>query len=244
MIVCPITKPADSKTLLAEFDAWLPAGEYIDFFTGTHYRGGRRMKLYRNMDSIPVLVRAGGMIPMAEDYSTSHLKNPEKMELQIFCGADGSFKLYEDADDKSAVTTFDFRWGKHCVLTAKTAGDSGVIPANRQYTLRFRGLEKPVSVSAENWHYDDQKKELVVSVPGESFSLELELAEATIVAPDRQAAIYQILHKAQMAYDLKTGIYNAVCQGVDTARILGDLYQMQLDSNLMGAMVEQLICDK
>ena len=244
MMVCPITKPADSKTLLAEFDAWLPEGEYIDFFTGTHYKGGRKMKLFRNLETVPVLVRAGGIVPLAEDYSTSHLTNPEKLELQVFNGADGEFKLYEDAGDKTAVTTFTFRAGKQAKLTAKVEEEPDVIPENRQYTLRLRGVSCPVSVSAEGWSYDEQSRELTVAVSGKTFELELELADAGIVAPDRNETIYRILHKAQISYDLKTAVYGAVTRSEDIARILGNLYQMQLDSNLMGAMVEQLICDK
>ena len=85
---------------------------------------------------------------------------------------------------------------------------------------------------------------MTVTVSGKTFELELELADAGIAAPDRNETIYRILHKAQISYDLKTAVYGAVTQNEDIARILGNLYQMQLDSNLMGAMVEQLICDK
>jgi hypothetical protein len=43
---------------------------------------------------------------------------------------------------------------------------------------------------------------------------------------------------------VKTKVFEAVCSGADSARILGNLYQLELDAGLMGAMVEQLICDK
>ena len=244
MIVCPITKPAHKETLLAEFDAWLPEGEYIDFFTGTHYKGGRRMKLYRNLETLPVLVKAGGIIPMAADYTVSHLTNPEHLEVDIFNGADGAFTLYEDAGDGSATTAFTFKAGTKAVLTAVTAGEEGVIPENRRYTLRFRGMEKPVSVSAKDWNYDPDAKVLTVQVSEKDFRVEIELADASIAAPEKAAAVYDILHKAQISYEVKTKVYEAICGGKDTSRILGDLYQMELDAGLMGAMVEQLICNE
>ena len=244
MMVCPITKPADKHTLLAEFDAWLPEGDYIDFFTGTHYKGGRKMKLFRNLETLPVLVRAGGIIPMAEDLD-SHLKNPEKLEVQIFAGADGSFTMYEDQDGGAATTTFTFTNGEESLLTVRTAGDTGVIPENRSYCLKFRGVEKPLSVSVDNWAYDGDARALTVWITGEKdFRLAFRRDCAAIAAPEKTAAIYGLLHGAQIAYDLKTDIFSAVSADADTVRILGDLYQMNLDSNLMGAVVEQLICDK
>ena len=244
MIVCPITKPADKDTLLAEFDAWLPAGDYIDFFTGTHYKGGRRMKLYRDLATLPVLVKAGGIIPMAGDWATSHLTNPAHLEVEVFNGADGSFTLWEDAEDRAATTAFTFTSGSKAVLTAAAAGEAGVIPESRRYTLHLRGVGKPVSVSTEDWSYDADSRVLTVEVTGKDFRVEVELEDASIAAPERNAAVYDILRKAQIAYELKTRVYDAVCSGADPARILGDLYQMELDAGLMGAMVEQIICNK
>ena len=244
MIVCPITKPAHKDTLLAEFDAWLPEGEYIDFFTGTHYKGGRKMKLYRNLETLPVLVRAGGIVPMAGD-CRSHLENPETLEVQIFNGADGKFTMYEDRGDATATTAFTFSHGKHSVLTAKTAGDSGVIPENRKYCLKFRGMEKPLAVSADTWEYDNDAKVLTVFVTGQKdFCVEVELADEAIAAPEKTAAVYALLHKAQISYELKTAIFEAVSAKENPDRILGNLYQMNLDSGLMGAVVEQIICDR
>jgi len=244
MIVCPITKPAHKDTLLAEFDAWLPGGEYIDFFTGTHYKGGRRMKLYRNLETLPVLVRAGGIVPMAGD-CRSHLENPELLEVQIMNGADGTFTLYEDQDDRMATTTFTFCHGKQSVLTVQTAGDSGVIPENRSYCLKLRGMEKPLAVTGANWEYDDAAKVLTVSVAGKKdFRVEMELADEGIVAPEKTGAIYSLLHKAQISYELKTAIFAAVSAKDDPARILGNLYQMGLETGLLGAVAEQIICDR
>ena len=244
MLVCPITKPADKHTLLAEFDAWLPEGDFVDFFTGTHYKGGRKLKLYRNLQTLPVLVRAGGIIPMAADLD-SHLGNPQELEVQIFAGADGAFTMYEDKDGSAATTTFNFCNGKQSTLTVQTAGDAGVIPENRSYCLKFRGMDKPLAVSADEWEYDEDAKTLTVRITGRlDFKVTVERACEGIAAPEKTGAIYDLLHKAQIAYDLKTEIFQAVSAKADTARILGDLYRMNLESSLLGAVVEQLICDR
>jgi alpha-glucosidase (family GH31 glycosyl hydrolase) len=65
LLVAPITSPADPVTGLASVNAWLPEGEWIDVFTRVGYRGGRTVKLHRGLDGIPVLARAGTVLPLA-----------------------------------------------------------------------------------------------------------------------------------------------------------------------------------
>ena len=67
LLVAPITEPADPGTRMGSVEAWLPEGEWIDVFTGLRYRGGRRIALHRDLDSIPVLVRPGTVLPLAAD---------------------------------------------------------------------------------------------------------------------------------------------------------------------------------
>ena len=96
MIACPITSPVDARTRLAAVHAWLPEGTYYDFFSGNVYRGGRRIAFYRPLDCFPVLVPAGSIIPLAGDCMTSHMANPEILEIRVYHGAEGSFTLTED----------------------------------------------------------------------------------------------------------------------------------------------------
>ena len=248
MIVCPITKPVDPETLHAEFRAWLPEGEFFDFFTGQLYRGGRTMKLYRNLETIPVLVKAGGIVPMAKDFSTSHLHNPEELEVHVFNGADGTFDLYEDQGGEPVITRFRFTHGKTAELCAEVQGDaSGVIPENRRCHLVFRGMEQPTAVSLNgmeaNWCYDADKKEVHVTADCgmQGFRIGLELADASPVDPDRKKVIYNILHRAQVVYAVKSEIYEAVCQEKDVARVIGRLHEIQMPEPLQKAVLEQIL---
>ena len=243
MMVCPITRPADKDTLLAEFNAWLPEGKWMDFFTGQIYRGGRKLKLYRNLNSIPVLVKAGGIIPMAKDCGTSHLGNPQELEVQVFNGGDGSFDMYEDQGGEPAVTHFRFALGKTAELTVTVDGEVGVVPEDRRYHLVFRGMEEPVSVSAGQWHYDGEQKALHVELQpaGGAFAVRIETAGDAVVGPDREKAIYSILHKAQIPYATKTDVFDAVCGEKDLAQQVGRLYQLGLSDSLLGAMLEWIL---
>ena len=250
MIVCPITKPADRQTLLGEFRAWLPEGEYIDFFTGQHYRGGRSMNLYRDLSTIPVLVKAGGILPLAKDYLGSHLRNPQELEVQVFHGADGSFDLYEDAGSEPVITRFRYTAGKKAVLTAEVVGNAeGIIPENRTCQLVLRGMAKPASVvvngEAAKWHYNAKKREVTVSVSSGCGGFEVQVlqTEAAIAEPDRNAAIYIILHRAQIDFTMKTAIYEAVCAEKNVARLLGRLQLIHMPEPLLGALQERILAE-
>ena len=49
----------------ASVTAWLPPGAWTDMFTGAVYTAAATVELHRGLDSIPVLLRAGGILPLA-----------------------------------------------------------------------------------------------------------------------------------------------------------------------------------
>lgn len=77
---------------------YLPEGEtFYDFYTRSAYEGGRTVELPVDLGSIPLFVRSGAIIPMAED-RLDNLKTQQAEHLRILCAADrdGRFELYED----------------------------------------------------------------------------------------------------------------------------------------------------
>ena len=257
MIACPITRPADHETLLAEFDAWLPEGTFIDFFTGQLYKGGRRLKLYRDLSSIPVLVPAGGVIPMAGDHASSHSGNPEVLELRVYNGADGAFDLYEDSgtglDARPVVTHFRFTSGKHAMLTIEVEGEpEGVIPAERIYDICICAVEEPSEALLDSGlaelsrEYDMVKRQFHLRFRGSgqrSMKLRIALGTGCAVGRDKKGRIYEILQRAQIAYDAKSSIYQEVLQDQNMCRLFGKLSRMDIDKNLFGAIAEQIASD-
>ena len=63
-VVAPITTPEKAGINRGKVSVWLPEGLYMDFFTGMIYSGGRMLDMYRDIHSIPVLARAGAIVPM------------------------------------------------------------------------------------------------------------------------------------------------------------------------------------
>ncbi len=159
LMVAAITEPRDKYSRLSGADAWLPDGEWFDFFDGTHYSGcgGRKMRLYRSIDSYPVLAKAGAIVPMA-NFGDNELKNADDMEIAVFAGADNSFTLYEDALEgnayalgERATTEMTFKWeAQRAVFTVNSAkGDLSVIPESRKLKISFRGFNPANEIKAE-----------------------------------------------------------------------------------------------
>ncbi len=90
ILVAPIVEPGDPVTGLGSVDVWLPPGEWIDFFTAVRYRGGRRVRMFRPLESIPVLVRSGALVPLAVDPMAPIEPFEEALEFVVFPGSFGA----------------------------------------------------------------------------------------------------------------------------------------------------------
>jgi alpha-glucosidase (family GH31 glycosyl hydrolase) len=137
LLVAPITSPADRDTGLGRVKAWLPEGTWTDVFTGQTYTGGRSLYLHRDLTSIPVLARAGAIVPhAAEDELLDGSGVPTVVELKVYPGADGDFTLAEDNDDdRWALTriTYDDATGE--VTLHDTEGHRDTLPDDRAYRV-------------------------------------------------------------------------------------------------------------
>lgn len=262
MIVCPITKPADKETLLAETECWLPEGTYFDFFTGQIYRGGQKVKLYRDMNTIPVLVPAGGIVPLAGDYADSCRENPKELEILVFNGADGRFEMYEDncsetIDMEPVITRFSYTFGDTPKFSVDVAEDSEkIIPADRSYCIRIRGMERAETVEVQDIQcdgevqvetdYNEALHEVVIKVSGRNIkklTLAVKPASGLIALPSKVEAIRAILHPAQMEYDLKDRVFNIIKSETEVVRIVAQLHELNIKNELFGAILERIDVD-
>jgi alpha-glucosidase (family GH31 glycosyl hydrolase) len=85
---------------------YLPRGSWQDFWTGERHEGRREITRAVDLETMPIYVRAGAIIPFGpiKQYTTEKVNEPDT--ITIYPGADGSFLLYED-DGKS----FDYKKG-------------------------------------------------------------------------------------------------------------------------------------
>src|SRR4030042_3403045 len=80
-------------------EGYLPHGtQWYDFWTGKKFDGGLKIKAEASYETMPLFIRAGSIVPMGPfiQYSTEQC---DPIEIRIYTGADGAFKLYEDEND-------------------------------------------------------------------------------------------------------------------------------------------------
>ncbi|WP_296140601.1 TIM-barrel domain-containing protein [uncultured Tessaracoccus sp.] len=99
LLVAPITAPADPVSRLGAIDAWLPEGRWVDVWTGIAYRGGRAVTLHRDIQLIPVLLRAGGVLPLVADGESLDVRTTTpRLDVVVAGGASGEFTLAEEPE--------------------------------------------------------------------------------------------------------------------------------------------------
>ncbi len=194
LVAAPITEKADSSDL-ARGDLWLPEGVWTDFFTGTVYKGGQKLKVYRPMEDMPLMMKAGAILPMQAHVPHSRkLGLMEQMELHIAPGGDGEFVLYEDDGEtllyqqgKYAETRLTLDWHPAAAMLTihPVEGLSGLVPV-RDWTVVLHGFRKGTEVLLDGkalpGAYDARNGTFAVVLqevrPEQSLTLELRHAVA------------------------------------------------------------------
>ncbi len=79
---------------------YLPkAAVWYDFWTGKQFAGGQSMAVSVPINTMPLYVKAGSIIPMGPVMEYATERKADTLELRIYKGANGQFKLYEDEND-------------------------------------------------------------------------------------------------------------------------------------------------
>jgi len=107
---------------------YLPADTWYDYHTGEAIIGPKTFSVDKALDEIPVYVRAGTILPIGKvvQYSEQTIGTP--LEIRIYPGKNGSFKLVEDDGTSYNYTKGDTRttayvWNdKTKTLTWKVSG--------------------------------------------------------------------------------------------------------------------------
>ena len=86
---------------------YLPHGAWYDFWTRERIEGGREFMRPVDLETIPLYVRAGSILPLGPVKQYTAEQSDQPLSISIFPGADSSFLLYED-DGRS----FNYRRGE------------------------------------------------------------------------------------------------------------------------------------
>lgn len=260
LIVAPITEPKKGGINAGAVDVWLPKGTYIDLFTGMIYRGGRTLTMYRDISTIPVLAKAGAILPLTDEiFGQDATKNPASLDIRLFAGADGAFTLYEDENDtesyregRCVTTDIELHWEKEKAIVLHAAkGDTSLIPLKRMYRLELVGgteasvavFKNEVQIEAEI-SYDAAMHTYTITLsdvtPTDTFRVAFG-TELQLASNDVKRRIFDLLKCAEIEMDLKMTLNDLINRTDDVTLVAGEIAAMAIDEDLKKALFEILL---
>lgn len=113
VLVAPVIAPGKEAR-----EVYLPDGDWYDYYTGEKYSGGRYILADAPLDKVPVFIKAGAIIPVAdgEIRSTEDITE-DKISILTYPGK-GSFVHYQDDNE-----TFAYRNGEYNAVEYTLDGD-------------------------------------------------------------------------------------------------------------------------
>ncbi len=111
---------------------YLPKGDWYDFWTGAKYAGGRNIDIEKPVEQIPVFVKSGTLLPLAEPVEYVAPTTEFALTVRVYGAKPKPFVLYEDDG-----VTFDFEKGVQNRVTLKL----GRLVRRREQDRRLQGPE-------------------------------------------------------------------------------------------------------
>ncbi len=123
LLVAPVTdQGVTSRTV------YLPNGtDWFNFWTNERVHGGQTITVQAPIDTIPLFVRAGSIIPLGSVVESTNDRQTVAT-LRIYPGADGDFDLYQDdgttyAYEKGSFQSAHLHWSDTAGKLARTGDD-------------------------------------------------------------------------------------------------------------------------
>ena len=172
LLVNPVTKPmyyGPNSIPLTGVEktrpVYLPAGsDWYDFWTGERYAGGQTLSAHADLETMPLYVRAGSIIPFGPDICYTDEQPQAMVKLRIYPGQDGVFTLYQDEgdnynyekgffatiqlrwEDKNSRLIFEKRQGKYPGMSKTLEFCISVVGETYEYQFIYDGTQKIVNV--------------------------------------------------------------------------------------------------
>jgi alpha-D-xyloside xylohydrolase len=139
ILVTPVTTAGATTR-----SVYLPAAgaPWFNFWTGATSPAGQSVVTAAPMETLPLFVRPGAIIPLGPFIQYSSEKPADPIELRIYRGADGKFTLYEDEGDnynyeKGKFTKIPIAWNdsKHTLEIGKRTGEFPGLLRERTFNI-------------------------------------------------------------------------------------------------------------
>ena len=148
LLVSPIVEPNVNS-----WTTYLPkSSDWYDFRTGKRYSGGTSVTTTESIETMPVFVRSGSIILMAQGKRYAADKSAAPLTIRIYPGRDCTFSFYEDDGEtynceRGERSLIQFTWSesKQQLTIAKREGQYKGMPENRTFIVMFPdGQQKTV----------------------------------------------------------------------------------------------------
>jgi alpha-glucosidase (family GH31 glycosyl hydrolase) len=131
---------------------YLPRGAWYDFWTHERVEGGREISRPVDLETMPLYVREGSLLPLGPVKQFAGEKVDEPLSISIYPGADASFLLYEDDGAsfnyrKGEWTGIQMDWNDaRKILSLQLASGSRMLPsASRAFKIKMAGTTRNVA---------------------------------------------------------------------------------------------------
>jgi alpha-D-xyloside xylohydrolase len=169
-LIAPVTEPA-----VHDWKVYLPGSiQWYNFWTGEHFEGGQTVTTSAPLDKIPLFVKAGSIIPMGKIKQYTGEEPDDVLEIRIYKGTNGQFKLYEDEGDnynyeKGSYSTILFSWDDiNNVLTIdERKGSFPGISDKRKFNIVLVGKYKDGGIGFA------EQSDKIVSYQGKKIMIDL-----------------------------------------------------------------------
>ena len=117
-----------------ETEVYLPAGKWLDAFSGKIYSGGKTIKRVYGINETPLFVRLGALLPLAYAAANTGKQKWDRLVYDFYPDKNASDKgyLYEDDTATTAYKKGKFR---------KSAFDAGYDAAKNAYVIKLHASE-------------------------------------------------------------------------------------------------------
>ena len=152
LLVCPVTRPMyyqrnsePIKDAQKSRLVYLPADAgWFDFWTERIFTGGQAIEASAPLETLPIFVRAGSILPMSPVMQfTDEIPNAP-YEIRVYRGQDAEFCLYEDAGDNYDYEQGQFAfvklvWNEHRaeLVIGRREGTYVGLVRSREFNLVF-----------------------------------------------------------------------------------------------------------
>ena len=91
LLIAPVTDQGVTRR-----NVYLPAGtDWFNYWTNERVHGGQTISVDAPIDTLPIFVRAGSILPLGEPVESTN-EEQKIATLRVYPGADADFDLYRD----------------------------------------------------------------------------------------------------------------------------------------------------